>query len=282
MHNIYNFPGTSYLEPNKEYFDKTIYPCFQEDYKLFKETLKKESIEKINNTYYKFGDGDYLLFKNEKFGTTKPGVRDIKRSIKTLNIKEIQNAAQNHDKYFCEIINFYMFNEVMNVKLDFPAEYLYASVANKWFFSEFNKIAIIGSEAKLELIYELMKYNEYKDYLGVESFYDYIPIPQTGALTNSDKIYKKIKSKVEKSKPDLFLAGIGLAQNTLLHSLKKSINAPIISVGSGIDAIAGVIDIYRPYYGLWINFRLENSKIYKKIKDPVLYTTKTGKNVRFL
>ena len=100
MHTIYNISGTAYLEPNKEYSDETIYPNFQKDYRLFKETLKRESNQKINNTYYKFGDGDYLLFKNEKFGTTKPGVRDIKKSIKSLNIKEIQNAAQNHDKYF--------------------------------------------------------------------------------------------------------------------------------------------------------------------------------------
>ena len=279
MHTIYNISGTTYLEPNKEYSDETIYPNFQKDYRLFKETLKSESNQKINNTYYKFGDGDYLLFKNEKFGTTKPGVRDIKKSIKSLNIKEIQNAAQNHDKYFCEIINFYMFNEVLNVKLDFPAEYLYASVANKWFFKNFKKITLIGSETKLELINELMKFNEYREYLGIDNFHDLISIPQTGALSNSKKVYKKIKDRVHKSNPDIFLAGIGLSQNTLLLDLKKEINVPIVSIGSGIDAIAGVIDIYRPYYGGWVNYRMKNSNIYKKIKDPVLYTTSEGSNV---
>ena len=71
-------------------------------------------------------------------------------------------------------------------------------------------------------------------------------------------------------------------QNTLLHSLKEVSSAPLVSVGSGIDAIAGVIDIYRPYYGSWVNYRLNNSKIYKKIKDPVLYTTSKGINVKNL
>ena len=172
-----------------------------------------------------------------------------------------------------------MFNEVMNVKLDFPAEYLYASVANKWFFNNFKKITLIGSETKLELINELMKFNEYKEYLGIDNFHDLISIPQTGALSNSKKVYKKIKDRVHKSNPDIFLAGIGLSQNTLLLDLKKEINVPIVSIGSGIDAIAGVIDIYRPYYGGWINYRMKNSNIYKKIKDSVLYTTSEGSNV---
>ncbi len=282
MHKIYQIDKTKYLDPEKEYFNPDLYPKFQEDYLKFKEGLIKQSESKINETYYKFGDGDYLLFKNEKHGTTKPGVRDLKRTFKPLNIKEINDYAHTHDKYFCEIINFNLMKEVLNKPLDFPAEYLYGSVANKWFFSAFKKITLVGSKEKLELINELMKHQEYKEYLGIESFHDLIPIPQTGALTNSEKIYKKIKSKVEKSNPDIFLAGIGLAQNVLLHYLKKSAKAPILSIGSGIDAIAGVIDIYRPYYGSWTNYRIENPKIYKNIKDPVLYSTTSGPNVKYL
>ena len=282
MHANYKIHDTIYLDPEKEYLDANIYPLFQENYIKFKKILTTESESKINNTYYKFGDGDYLLFKNQKHGTTKPGVRDIKRSIKALDIDKIKISALQHDKYFCEIINFHMMDEVLKKPFDFPAEYLYASVANKWFFKNFKKITIIGSEVKLELINELMKNEEYKNYLGIDDFHDLIPIPQTGALSNSNKIFNSIKNNVKSSNPDLFLAGIGLAQNTLLKQLKEVSNVPIVSIGSGVDAIAGVIDIYRPYYGSWINFRLSNSKIYKKIKDPVLYTTKTGENVKFL
>lgn len=282
MHSIYKFSGTTYLDPNKEYFDPNIYPSFQDDYEEFKETILKESLEKRNNSYYKFGDGDYLLFKKEKFGTTKPGVRDIKRTLRPLDINRVKKYALQHDKYFCEIINFHMIEEVFERKPDFPAEFLYASVANKWFFKNFDKITIIGSETKLELIYELMKSNEYKEYIGTDSFLDLIPIPQKGALSESKKIYNSIKEKVKSSKPDIFLAGVGLAQNTLLIDLKYEIEVPIISIGSGVDAIAGMIDIYRPYFGDWKNFRLKNSKIYKKIDDAVLYSTTKGDNVKYL
>lgn len=282
MDNIYKIQNSTYLNPEKEYSNPDLYPNFQEDYLKFQQVLIHDCQSKKNSTYYKFGDGDYLLFKNEKHGTTKPGVRDIKKSFKPLDVEMVKKYAHMHDKYFCEIINFNLMNEVLKKDIDFPAEYLYGSVANKWFFSSFKKITIIGSEAKLELIHELMKFQEYREYLGIEKFHNLISIPQTGALTNSDKIYKKIKNKVEKSNPDLFLLGIGLAQNTLMNSLKRSVTAPLVSVGSGIDAIAGVIDIYRPYYGSWTNYRLKTSNIYKKIKDPVLYTTSKGTNVKEL
>jgi len=282
MHDIYKISNTQYLESEKEYLDPTLYPAFQEDYLKFKDELINDAASKKNSTYYKFGDGDYLLFKNEKFGTTKPGVRDIKRSLKPLNIEEINMYAHKHDKYFCEIINFSMMKEVLTKPLDYPAEFLYGSIANKWFFSSFKKITIIGSETKLNLISELMKYQEYREYLGIEKFHDLIPIPQTGALSNSKKIYKKIKNKVEQSNPDIFLLGIGLAQNTLMHDLKQSSKSPLISVGSGIDAIAGVIDIHRPYYGAWKNYRINNSSLYERIRDPVLYTTSSGSTVKFL
>ena len=53
-----------------------------------------------------------------------------------------------------------------------------------------------------------------------------------------------------------------------MHHLKQSSKVPLISVGSGIDAVAGVIDIRRPYYGSWTNFRLKNSKIFNYDKLP--------------
>ena len=100
MHNIYNIENTTYLNSEKDYLNPDIYPNFQKDYLNFKKEILEDSKNSLNKTYYKFGDGDYLLFKNEKFGTTKPGVRDIKKSIKSLNIEEIKKYGNLHDKYF--------------------------------------------------------------------------------------------------------------------------------------------------------------------------------------
>ena len=91
MHTIYKIENTHYLEPETEYSNADIYPLFQENYLEFKKTLTTESRSKINNTYYKFGDGDYLLFKNQKHGTTKPGVRDIKKALDQLIYQQLEN-----------------------------------------------------------------------------------------------------------------------------------------------------------------------------------------------
>ena len=102
MHAIYKINGTVYLDPEKEYLDSDIYPLFQENYIEFKKVLTSESKSKINNKYYKFGDGDYLLFKDKKHGTTKPGVRDIKRSIKALDIDKVKISALQHINIFAK------------------------------------------------------------------------------------------------------------------------------------------------------------------------------------
>ena len=60
--------------------------------------------------------------------------------LTNINIEEINMYAHKHDKYFCEIINFSMMKEVLTKPLDYPAEFLYGSIANKWFFSSFKKI----------------------------------------------------------------------------------------------------------------------------------------------
>ena len=166
MHTIYKIENTHYLEPETEYSNADIYPLFQENYLEFKKTLTTESRSKINNTYYKFGDGDYLLFKNQKHGTTKPGVRDIKKSFRPIDIPTIRKSAHMHDKYFCEIINFKLMNKLLDKNIDFPAEYL-CKRCKQIVFSNFNKVTIIGSETKLNLIYELMQHSEG---IGVEVF----------------------------------------------------------------------------------------------------------------
>ena len=280
MHSNYEISKTSYLEPLEAYFDKNIYPDFQEKYLDFKDNLIYECQNNKSKTYYKFGDGDYYLFANETVGTTKPGKRDLKKTFIPINKKKMLENVNNADYCLCEIINFHLFNKVINREVTYPAEYIYGSVANKWFFKEFKKIAIIGNEVKLEILHELMQRNEYKDYLGIDQFTDLIPIQQTGAVNDAKKIYRKISKQVSESDAEIFLLGIGHSQNFLLNDLKKISRAPLVCIGSGVDAIAGVIDIYRPYFGDWKNYRIKNLSLYEKIIDPVLNITSTGPNVK--
>ena len=143
MNNIYKIQNTTYLDPEKDYFNPDLYPNFQEDYFKFKDVLIQDSQLEKNSTYYKFGDGDYLLFKNQKHGTTKPGVRDIKKSFRPLDIEKVKKYAHMHDKYFCEIINFDLMNEVLNKNIDFPAEDLNEVLLTNGFFQALKKLQLL-------------------------------------------------------------------------------------------------------------------------------------------
>ena len=55
-----------------------------------------------------------------------------------------------------------------------------------------------------------------------------------------------------------FLMGIGHVKSGIVSQLNKYKNAIYLDVGSSIDALAGIIDIHRPYFGDWTNYKLKN------------------------
>lgn len=199
MDKNYKIENSSYLNPPDDYFKPEVYPHFQKKFIEFKEELLNNSKNNVNETYYKFGDGDYYLFKkNTEIGNLKPGRRDIKKNdFLTKNdstFNEIKEGSQSCDKYLCEIKFINLFKEVMGEKeVNYPAEFSYGIISSKWVFQNFDKIALIGSDKKLKIIKNLMEYNEYRDYLGIDEFEDYIGIPQVYGLSKRNSIYKKIK-----------------------------------------------------------------------------------------
>ena len=66
-----------------------------------------------------------------------------------------------------------------NKKIDYPMEFNYAIVLNRWIFKKFkNQIGIIGGEEKIKVIKELMKYKLYRNYLGIDYFTNYVSVPE--------------------------------------------------------------------------------------------------------
>ena len=148
----------------------------------------------------------------------------------------------------------------------FPAEYLYASVANHWFTSSLGvEIAVIGADLKVNLIEELQKNDDYLNYIGAKSPMKTITIPQKYACDDIEKTIKETLAQVEKSGARVFLVGVGHAKSALLPALAQNYPGVFIDIGSGIDALAGVIDIYRPYFGDWTNFQFSDRDYYEGI-----------------
>jgi hypothetical protein len=50
-----------------------------------------------------------------------------------------------------------------------------------------------------------------------------------------------------------------------MAELTKMRNVVFLDIGSGIDALAGVIDSQRPYFGSWLNYRTKDESIYSEI-----------------
>ena len=254
--------GTTNLDSHACFNSDVTYPKFQEDLDKFKNHLIDLVDNKESKTFYKFGDGDYYFLTKNGVGSAKPGNRALSKSYDTINHQDFIDGAQLNDYYTCEIYpeNRQMFNKViLNKEIDYPAEYGYGLVSNKWFFKEFGgKIGLIGASEKLYLIEELMKYDEYKEYLGLDNFNDYIHFPQKYACDDIDLVEEFVGKQLEESNSDIFLLGIGHSKSAILHRLKKYTDAVFMDVGAGIDNIAGCINIRRPYAGDWTNYRIKN------------------------
>ena len=211
-------------------------------------------------TFYKFGDGDYFFLKKQSFGSATPGQRALGIPYDEINHDEFVKGAQLNNFYTCEIYpeNMSKFSEVITKEINYPAEYGYGLVANKWFFKKFSgKIGLIGASEKLSLIEELMDKQEYKDYLGIDGFNDYIHYPQKYACDDIDSVEEYVGEQLKKSTSKLFLLGIGHSKSAILHRFKKYTDSVFMDVGAGIDMIAGCINIRRPYAGDWTNYRIE-------------------------
>jgi len=258
---IYNIENTINLDTNPCFNSEDTYPDFQEDLIKFKTHLKQLVHDGSSKTFYKFGDGDYYFLTKQAVGSATPGNRALSLSYEDINHQEFIEGAKLNDYYTCEIYpeNRKMFDDVISKSIDYPAEYGYGLVSNKWFFKEFSgKIGLIGASEKLYLIEELMKYDEYKEYLGLDYFVDYIHYPQKYACDDIDLVEEFVGNQLKESQSDIFLLGIGHSKSGILHKLKKYKDAVYMDVGAGIDNIAGCINIRRPYAGDWTNYRIKD------------------------
>ena len=268
MIDLYKIEGTVNLDQHSCFEDKETFSQFQEGLEVFKYHINQLVLEKKDaTTFYKFGDGDYRFLMAQEIGSAKPGKRALSVPYSKINLESHRDGANKCDYYTCEIYpeNRLMFSELIKKDISYPAEYGYGLVANKWFFKKFDgKIGLIGAKEKIILIQELMKRQEYKDYLGINQFNDYIYYPQKYACDDIDSVEKYVGEQLEKSNSKIFLLGIGHSKSAILHRLKKYTNSVFMDVGAGLDMIAGCINITRPYAGDWVNNRI-NGYDYSKI-----------------
>tara|TARA_B100000287_G_C20674248_1_gene794632 strand:+ start:3363 stop:4211 length:849 start_codon:yes stop_codon:yes gene_type:complete len=257
----YEIEGTINLDSHECFHYENTYPNFQDELNKFKNHLTELVNNNESKTFYKMGDGDYRFLTKDAFGSAAPGNRAISKNFNEINHQAFTDGVVLNDYYTCELYPYArdMFKKVIDKKIDYPAEYGYGLVGNKWFFKQFTgKIGLIGASEKLYLIEELMKYDEYKEYLGLDNFNDYIHFPQKYACDDIDKVEEFVGNQLKESKSKIFLLGIGHAKSAILHRFKKYTDAVFMDVGGGIDMIASCINTKRPFAGDWINYRIKD------------------------
>lgn len=261
--------GTKNFDTHPSLRKMESYPKFQSELADYQNELVKDFKSNSSYTSYKFGDGDYYFLKGIGIGSAAPGKRAVSRKLSKEELKPFQVGATLCDKYFCEIYpeNREKFSEIMGKEKKFiPAEFNYGLIANRWIFEQFGgSIGIIGASEKIELIRELLTDSIYQEYLGMEKFTDYISIPQKFACDDLQQLEKSLESQLYNSTAKIFIFGIGHVKSGIAHKLTKIKSAIYLDVGSGVDAIAGVIDAKRPYFGDWVNHRIPRSFDYTKL-----------------
>ncbi len=276
----YKIEGTINNDQNPCFHDETTYPKFQEELEEFKHLLIELVYLKEPKTFYKFGDGDYYFLNKIPTGSATPGRRALSKSYDEINHDAFVKGAQECDYYTCEIYpeNRVNFIDVIQRRIDYPAEFGYGLVANKWLLKTFaGQIGLIGAGAKLNIIKNLMEAPQYQEYLGLEKFEDYISLPQKFACDDLEATEKMVASQLMKSTSNIFLMGMGHVKSGLIHRLSKYRNAVFLDVGASIDALAGIIDVDRPYAGDWTNYQIDDVQLYKGI-DFLAYEGK-GKHI---
>ena len=276
----YKIEGTINNDQNPCFHDETTYPKFQEELEEFKHLLIELVYLKEPKTFYKFGDGDYYFLNKIPTGSATPGRRALSKSYDEINHDAFVKGAQECDYYTCEIYpeNRVNYIDVIQRRIDYPAEFGYGLVANKWLLKTFaGQIGLIGAGLKLNIIKNLMEAPQYQEYLGLEKFEDYISLPQKFACDDLEATEKMVASQLMKSTSKIFLMGMGHVKSGLIHRLSKYRNAVFLDVGASIDALAGIIDVDRPYAGDWTNYQIDDVQLYKGI-DFLAYEGK-GKHL---
>tara|TARA_B100000945_G_scaffold199139_1_gene160073 strand:- start:934 stop:1797 length:864 start_codon:yes stop_codon:yes gene_type:complete len=277
----YKIEGTVNNDQNPCFHNQDTHPEFQEKLEFFKKLLVQQVKHNKSVTYYKYGDGDYYFLTKQAVGSATPGKRALSRGYDSIGHEDFVEGAQLCDYYTCEIYpeNRQRFSEVINREIDFPAEYGYGLVSNKWIFKTFaGQIGLIGADRKIDIIENVIEAPQYQEYLGIEKFEDYIRIPQQFACDDLEATEKMVGDQLEKSTSKIFLIGIGHVKSGLLHRLKKYTDAVFLDVGSSLDAIAGVIDVDRPYFGDWTNYQINEKSLYNGV-DFLQYDSRKGKHI---
>ena len=271
----YNLEGTIDINKNRKHeaYRKTdTWSTYQEDFIKFKHNIIEWSEKNEPKVLLRVYDGELLFMKNTKRGNV--GRRHVSVELTPEFTKSFYENSLKCDKLASHLtvippLNYGKVNSQFDLyteiygrkKIDYPMEFHYAIVLNRWIFKNFkNQIGLIGGKGKIGVIRKLMEYKEYRDYLGIDCFTNYIEIPEKFSCDNPPELLQQIKKQLRKSNPStkIFLFGMGISKLAAAYKFKNYFPAIYIDAGGSFSALAGFISKRRPYAAGWTNYRIQN------------------------
>jgi hypothetical protein len=286
MLDLYCIEGTSNICSREidgpEYNSPETWPTFQKDWITLKNDIIGYVLSNKSILYLRIFDGEFYFLEGIKAGNV--GTRHCSVQLTPDFLKKFRDGFLKADIVSSQLYSDQLikYNRIFPERcIDIPMELIYCLVSTRWIFKQFpNQIALIGGTEKIKTIQELMKYPEYREYIGTDLFTDYISVPERYTCDNTEEIVRNIKQNIQQSNAKIFLFGIGIGKLAIAHQFKEMNNAIFIDVGCGISALAGTTSIERPYFGSWINYRLKNWN-YNNM-DPIDFYDTPNLNIKIL
>ena len=259
----YDIELTSDINRNRKdptYQNSKTWPNYKEDLKKYKDYIITDTPKVLLRVY----DGEFWFLLGKKVGNV--GKRHISIKIDENIISKFYQNSLKCDKFLSHLTVLpkgsmhKLYKSVYkDKKIDYPMEFNYALVLTKWIFKQYkNQIGLMAGSEKIKVIKELMKYQSYRDYLGIDKFSDYISVPERYSCDNVEQLESEIKDKLKSSKSKVFLFGIGISKLYLAHKFKEFHPATYIDIGACMSGLAGFLSKTRPYANNWINYRIKN------------------------
>ena len=249
---------------------------FTEKYEELKATILNAYKADEGFVAMRIDDGELAFLTSNDTGGVVVGRRDFNMIHSTETRKHFADALKKSDIigmstrwHFRE--EFLRSNGLFEKETLF--EYSYALLASGWLTKNLESLGLIGPAPKLNLVKELLRYQSYKDYIGRKSFDSYIEVPQRFAGDQTELLTEVVSEAICQSKARAYLVGMGIAKLAVLPEVAARTGTVLIDVGVGIDALAGLVDPGRQYFGEWVNFQIDDPKFYA---DGVLDHTGLG------
>ena len=245
------FPGTM-KRPLREYYEEFI------------KKLDNSLVRKTPMSIVRLGDGEAYFLRGRLIG-------NVRRRHYTSDVPITDQLPKWHDYYHRHDFRLYDINWILRrlwlpiegkkIKKDyFPLTVVYAAVANRDLFQLIRgrSVGVIGPRTKIDILKRLCRSEEYMSYLKLKKIDQFITVSEKGLCDHPEETAADIVRQMNGHYCDIYLYGMGIAKLVIVPQIRDITRRVFLDIGSGLDAMAGIISRDKPSFGNWTNYVIKD------------------------